>query len=285
MAIDYKRLMATPPRETIQSFSVRDTILYALGVGVGCDPALEHETLRYAYEENLEALPSMAVILAYPGFWLKEPQFGADWKRVLHAEETVTLHRPLPVAGEAIGILTIEEIYDKGPDKGAIVHSKREIYDRATGDHLATDARASFLRGDGGCGGRTDPAPAPPRLPDRPPELSIALPTQAQQALIYRLSGDYNPLHADPAVASAAGFGRPILHGLCTYGVVTRALMLAVADEGKMFSSMTARFSAPVYPGDTIETEIWPEGNTLFFRALAKERGAVVLNNGRAEFK
>ncbi len=282
MPLDYDRLMSLPPMEVRHSYTARDTILYALGVGAGADP----QDLPYVFEEGLVALPTMAVVLAYPGFWQKEPRYGIDWRRVLHGEQAITVHAPLPVEGAVVGVLRIEAIYDKGADKGALLYSAREIHDEATGVHLATVRQGSFLRGDGGFGGTGEGAPVPHPVPAGPPDLSIALPTRPEQALIYRLSGDDNPLHADPAVAASAGFERPILHGLCTYGVVGRALIRALGGPSTRLARMDARFSRPVYPGETLRTDIWrqPDGRAAF-QATVVERDQVVLTNGYAQFE
>ena len=277
MALDPDRLLKLPPQETRHSFTTRDTILYALGVGA--------DDLRFVYEKDLQALPTMAVVLAYPGFFWQDPAYGIDWKKILHGETSVELFATLPTAGDLHGRTTIDAIYDKGADKGAIVLSSRRIEDSA-GTHLATVRNTLFLRGDGGFGGQSEGAPRPHPLPtDRVPDHVVTLATIQNQALIYRLSGDYNPLHADPAVAQAAGFPRPILHGLCTYGVAGRAILAALCgNDPARLKRMDVRFSSPVFPGETIKVEIWREdGDRAAFRATAEERGIVVLNNGYAE--
>jgi acyl dehydratase len=260
-------------------------ILYALGVGVTREGATSKEVLRFAYEKDLQVLPTMATVLASPGFWMRQPEYGIDWQRVLHAEQSTRLHNPIPVEGELISRLYVEEVFDKGPAKGAILYSRREIHCKTSGLHIATDRRATFLRGDGGRGGRTEGQPVARSLPERPCDVTLALRTRQDQALIYRLSGDYNPLHADPEVARSGGFERPILHGLCTYGVAGRALLTGLCDgDPSRLTRMDCRFSAPVYPGETIVTEIWREGaGTAAFRATALERGITVLDRGYAE--
>lgn len=277
MALDPDRLLKLPPLETRHSFTTRDTILYALGVGA--------DDLRFVYEKDLQALPTMAVVLAYPGFFWQDPAYGIDWKKILHGETSVELFATLPTQGDLHGRTTIDAIYDKGADKGAIVLSSRRIED-SSGTHLATVRNTLFLRGDGGFGGQSEGAPRPHPLPtDRVPDHVVTLTTTQNQALIYRLSGDYNPLHADPAVAQAAGFPRPILHGLCTYGVAGRAILAALCgNDPARLKRMDVRFSSPVFPGETIKVEIWREdGDRAAFRATAEERGVVVLNNGYAE--
>ncbi len=286
MPLDPDLLASHMPLLTRHELTRRDTILYALGIGVGLDRPTEAETLRFAYEPDLVALPTTATILAYPGFWQKEPRFGLDWRRILHGEQSIRIHRPLPVEGWLTGRTEIEGIFDKGADKGALVYSRREVREEATGALLATIVQGSFLRGDGGFGGTQDGAPKPHPVPERAPDLTIALPTRPEQALIYRLSGDTNPLHIDPAVASSAGFARPILHGLCTYGIAGRALLSGLCEgRPERLTRIDCRFTSPVYPGETVRTEIWREGDgRAAFRSSVPERSVVVLNNGLAEY-
>jgi acyl dehydratase len=287
MAIDYARLMNwrfPPVRHTLTR---NDCILYALGVGLGFDP-LDAAQLRFLYEDRLAALPTMAAVLAYPGYWVKDPATGIDWLRVVHGEQAITLHRPLPVEGELVGRSRVTGIVDKGAGKGAVLYSERRISDAATGELYATLAMSAFCRGDGGFakpgGAPSGPGWAAHPIPERAADAICDLPTVPQQALLYRLNGDYNPLHADPAVARAAGFERPILHGLCTLGIAGHALLRTCCDyDPARMRSLALRFSAPVFPGETIRTEMWRDGGIVSFRARAVERDVVVLNNGRAE--
>lgn len=291
MTIDYERLKNWPFPELEHSYTAKDSILYALGVGLGMDP-LDRSQLRFLYEEGLQALPTMAVVLAYPGFWLKDPATGVDWVKVLHGEQGIRIHRPLPAAGTVVGTGGVDEIIDKGEGKGALILQTRRVYDKASGDLLATLTSTTFARGDGGFSGpagqpHRPQAPAPHPLPEREPDMVCDLPTLKQAALIYRLSGDYNPLHADPDVAQAAGFRAPILHGLATLGVAGHALVKTVCNyDPARFRALQLRFSSPVYPGETIRTEMWrdgsdDEGEVISFRARVVERDVVVLNNGR----
>ena len=282
MAIDYQKLKNWNFPDLEHSYSKRDTMLYALGLGCGADP-MDMDDLRYVYEEDLLALPSMAVVLGYPGFWLKDPETGADWRKVLHGEQGLRVFAPLPVEGTVIGRSRVTEIIDKG-DKGALLYSTRDIFDKASGKLLASVAGTTVLRGDGNFGGPTGPVPPIHALPERAPDASIDIATIPQAALIYRLSGDYNPLHADPRIAKGAGFPKPILHGLCTYGVAARAVLkLACDNDPAKLKRFDLRFSSPVYPGETIRTEIWRDGSQVSFRARVVERDIVVLNNGLAE--
>jgi acyl dehydratase len=283
MAIERERLMKRRFERIVHEYTQKDTMLYALGVGLGMEPFNENY-LRFVYEDGLKALPSMAVVLAYPGFWVKEPDTGVDWVRVLHASQELILHRPLPVAGRVEATTRVTNITDKGADKGALIDSERVVRDADSGEDLATVISTSMARGDGGFSGQIDPSPKPEPIPARAPDLTCDLPTLEQAALIYRLSGDYNPLHASPPVAREAGFERPILHGLCTFGVACHALLKTLCDyDPARFHRMRVRFSAPVYPGETIRTEIWREAGTVAFRCRVVERDLVVINNGYAE--
>jgi acyl dehydratase len=198
----------------------------------------------------------------------------------------VVLHRPLKPSGTVLGRTKILDIVDKGAGKGAIIYSERVIDDKASGERIATIAQTTFCRGDGGFGG-------PPReqrpvhsIPARAPDFACDLPTRPEMALIYRLSADPNPLHADPATAKAAGFPRPILHGLATFGVCGHAILKTLCGyDPTRLSALAGRFSAPVFPGETIRTEIWRDGAVASFRARVVERDVVAINNGRAEIK
>lgn len=284
MGFDPHYLLGLPPRVTMHSYTRRDTMLYALGVGAGQDP--EARDLRFVYEEDLQALPTMAVVHGYPGFWQKEPQYGIDWKKVLHAEQSVTFERPLPVEGEVRSELTIDAIVDKGAEKGALLYSTRRVFDCGDDVLLASVQQVSFLRGDGGKGGSDTVPPKPYAIPDRPADIELAASTRPEQALIYRLSGDYNPLHADPGVARDAGLPRPILHGLCTYGIAGRVVLDALcANEPGRMKKLDGRFTAPVLPGDDLRVSIWREGEgRAAYRVDVPARGVTAINNGYVEF-
>ena len=283
MAIDPEKLLNWPFPEVVQSYSKRDTILYALGLGLSMDP-MDEDQLRFTYEDGLAALPSMAVVLATPGFWVKDPESGVDWVKVLHGEQGLEIHKPLPPEATVAATTKVTDIIDKGADRGALLLQERTVVDQATGEKLATLTSTTFARGDGGFGGSSEGGRPVHRLPEREPDSVCDLPTLPQAALIYRLSGDYNPLHADPKVAQAAGFKAPILHGLCTLGVAAHAILkVQCGYDPARFRSLALRFSAPVYPGETIRTEMWREDGVVSFRARVVERDVVVLNNGRAE--
>jgi acyl dehydratase len=283
MPIDYDKLMNWKFEDVVQAYSERDTMLYALGLGCGSDP-LDESELKFVYEDHLAALPTMAAVLGSPGFWSRDPATGIDWKKIVHGEQTITLMAPLPKAATVVGKTRITGLVDKGKDKGALMLSERTIADKVTGKVLATAASTSFLRGDGGFGGPAGPTPEPHKLPERAPDVQLELKTLPQAALIYRLSGDYNPLHADPKVAATAGFRAPILHGLCSFGVAGRAILKACCDnDPSRLRHMQVRFSSPIYPGETIRTEMWRDAGRVSFRARCVERDVVILNNGLAE--
>ncbi|MDP6342977.1 MAG: MaoC/PaaZ C-terminal domain-containing protein, partial [Alphaproteobacteria bacterium] len=257
MAIDYDKLLNWPFPEVVQTYTSRDSILYALGVGLNMDP-LDEAQLRFTYEDAMQALPTMGVVLATPGFWVKDPDTGVDWVKVLHGEQGLRLHRPLPAEATVVATNKVTEIVDKGEGKGALLLQERVVVDQATGEALATLYSTTFARGDGGFGGPTEGARPVHALPEREPDTVCDLPTLPQAALIYRLSGDYNPLHADPKVAAGGGFKAPILHGLCTFGVAGHAILRSYCDyDPTRFKAMSLRFSSPVYPGETIRTEMW----------------------------
>jgi acyl dehydratase len=282
MTINYDRLMRLQIPDVEQTYTRKDTMLYALGLGFGGNP-LDLAELQFVYEAGLKAVPTYGAMLAYAGFWLRDLDTGVEWMKVVHGEQEVRILRPLPVEGTVTGVTKIVEVIDKGPGMGAIVWSRRDVYDKARGEHLASMDNMTFCRGDGGFGGPVTAQPPPSPIPEREPDLSVDLAILPQQALIYRLSGDYNPLHADPATATRAGFPRPIFHGLGTYGMACRALLKACCSyDPNRLAMIGVRFSSPVYPGETLRTEIFMDGQQIAFRTRAVERNVVVLRNGRA---
>ncbi len=295
MAIDYQHLKNRAFAPVHQHYTERDTMLYALSLGLGNDP-LDAAALPFVYEGapgGLRALPTQAVVLGYPGFWAREPDTGIDWVKLLHGEQRVRWHRPLPASGEVVGHNRITHLTDKGEGKGAIMITERRL-ESAAGEWMATVQQVTFLRGDGGYsqqgGGQPSDAPLPALQPtpeDRAPDFTDTQPTRPEAALLYRLTGDTNPLHADPAVATKAGFERPILHGLASYGLVAHAVLRQCgAGVPARLKALDIRFAAPVYPGETLVTEIWrvpgPPGQ-FQLRARVAERDKVVLSHGFAE--
>jgi acyl dehydratase len=288
-ALDPRRLLAREFAPIAHRYEVRDAQLYALGVGLGADP-LDAGQLRYVYEgadgDSLQALPTLANVLAYPGFWAREADTGIDWTRLVHAEQQIVLHAPLPARGHVVGHNRVTALWDRGEAKGAFMQQTRELRDAGHGGLLATVTQLTLLRGNGGfgAGGSDGAPPAPHAIPPRNPDHVCDLPTVAQAALIYRLCGDLNPLHADPAVASAAGFPRPILHGMATMGVAAHAVLRTLLGyDAERFVGMRVRFTAPVLPGDTLRTELWVDGSVVSLRTTAIERGVVVLDHARVD--
>jgi len=269
------------------TYSQRDTMLYALGVGLGFDP-LDTGQLRFVFEKDLQVLPSMVAVLGTPGFWWRDPRTGADWVKLVHGEQRIRIFRPLPAAGKLIAKNRVVSLTDKGAGKGAIAVIQRDIYEPGSSEALAQTTQVTFLRGDGGFSAKSnisDPPPeALPAVPDTTPDVELDLPSLPQAALIYRLSGDYNPLHADPEVARNAGFSRPILHGLCTFGMAAHAVVKAVCNyRVEELRAMSVRFTSPVYPGETVRFQLWRRGNNLHLRARVDARDTIVLNNGFIE--
>lgn len=287
MTISYDKLMNRDFPTVEHRYDQRDVMLYALSVGLGSDP-LDERQLRFVYEEGLQVLPTMAAILAYPGLWVREPDTGLDWESALHAEQGVEFLRPLPESAFVKAKTRVTGIVDKGPGRGALIYTERTGFDAATGDALFRVFHTTFARKDGGFGGPDGPTRRPHPIPERTPDMSCDLPTLPQQGLLYRLNGDPNPHNADPKAAAAAGFPRPILHGLCTYAIAGHAVLRTCCgyDPGRL-AALHVRLSAPVFPGETIRTEMWSEAHSavVSFRCLSVERDIVVLNNGCAEIR
>ncbi len=264
MTIVYEKLMAleVPPAE--QSYGAKDCILYALGIGFGHDPMNEDE-LAFVYEKNLKVLPTMGTVLGHPGFWARERDTGIDWLKIVNGEQGITLHRPL---------------------EGALVLSERKVTDKTTGEPIATVTQTTFCRGDGGFGGPPRQAPEPHPIPSRAPDAVCDVATRPEAALIYRMSGDLNPLHADPAVAKEAGYPRPIMHGLGNFGIAGHAVLRTFCGyDPQNLVAFACRFSAPVFPGETLRTEMWRDGKIVSFRSRVAERDVIAVNNGRAELR
>jgi acyl dehydratase len=286
---DYGRLKRWPFEEVVTTYGEKDTMRYALALGAGRDP-VDERALRYVFERDLVALPTMAVTLGYPGSWMSHPDSGIDYRKVVHGENRLTVHKPLPVAGTVVGRTRVTRIVDKGPGKGVVVTAERTISDRASGERYATIEHITVCRAEGGYSASGQPTDAPdaplPRVPDREPDAIDDVPTSPDMALVYRLLADPNPLHADPALARAAGFPRPILHGLASYGAAGLAIMRRwTEDEPARLASLHARFVAPVYPGDTLTVESWRSDSGARFRVRVTAREVVVIDNGVADLR
>jgi acyl dehydratase len=283
MAIVYDKLLALKIPDVERTYDERDAIFYALSLGFGQDP-MNADQLPFVLEDAPKVVPTFPVVVAQPGFWAREMDTGIDWVKIVHGEHDVVIHKPLPAAGTVVSKTLVIDAIDKGAGKGALIISQRKVYEKASGDLLTTITQTTFARGDGGFGGPPRPSPVPHTLPERAPDVVCDLPTRREMALLYRWNADMNPLHSHPDVAAKAGFPRPILHGLATFGVAGHAILKKMCGyDPARFKAIAGRFSAPVYPGETIRTEMWRDGKIVSFRARLVERDVVVLNNGRAE--
>ena len=280
MALNYDDLMATSVADIPFSYGDTETMLYALSIGLGRNP-LNRKELGYVYEQGpqLSTVPTMATVLVPDLF---PADLGWDYTQVLHSEQRLTLYRPLPAAADILINKRIVGAYDRGPTRGAIVLLEAEGRLAKDDTVLFTLGSTLVARGDGGFGAPAGSGPAPHRVPRREPDLSCDIESSPHQALLYRLNGDRNPLHADPSLARQVGFRAPILHGLCTYGVACHAILQTICDyDYTLIGGFDARFSAPVVPGDTITTDMWQDGNIVSFQCSVKARDSVVIRNGR----
>lgn len=282
------RLLDWPVPVATHRYTRRDTAFYALSLGLGHDP-LDQRVLSLVdpWHPGLKALPSLALVLGYPGFWLGASEVHeatgiAPWQ-VLHVEQSVHLAGPLPPEGHVLGKTSVTALVDKGADRGSFLYSERQVIEEASGALLATCRQVHFLRKAGGFGSAGVPPGLGSQLPKDAPPLHKDVSCLPQQALIYRLNGDNNPLHSDPQVAANAGFAQPILHGMCTAGMTVATVidLLANADPGPC-SAFTVRMTSPVLPGDTLRVEAWRDGR---FRARAIERDVVVLDAGHVQLQ
>jgi acyl dehydratase len=278
MAIAYPDILELKNEGQTFSWKAKDTILYALGVGMGWDP-LNDDERAFVYEKDLKPVPSQAGVVAWGA---NAGPTGINYLMVVDGERKIVFHKPLPTSGDVTASSRIVGAWDKGAGKGAVVVTETELRDTKSGELMLTITGSTFARGDGGFGGPSEGQPEPHAVPTRAPDMSVDIPTREDQAVIYRLSGDYNPLHIDPAIAKMAGFEKPILHGMCTFGVTCRAVLQTYAgfDPAK-FKSHQARFSAPVYPGETITVDLWRDGEVISFEARIKDRGVTVIKNGK----
>jgi acyl dehydratase len=278
--IDIDKLMRFEIPTGRQIVTPEAIALYALSVGVGCDP-LDLDQLGFVDPLRGPAvLPSMVLTMAHPGFWMSDPRSGVDPEAVLHASQSFAILGDLPRSGLVESRSRVTDVFDKGAGAAALVLAETDLHDES-GRLFARLERVTFVRNGGGFGGRPAPAHIRAGAPDTAPDHVVDLATAPAQALLYRLNGDLNPLHSDPVVAARAGFAAPILHGLCTMGVVTHAVLAARARyRSAALRSLRLRFCAPVFPGETIRTEIWNDGR---FRALIPTRGTVVVDDGLAE--
>jgi acyl dehydratase len=281
MGLNYEKVIAYRPADIAVTYGAQECIRYALGIGLGMNP-LDKGQLQFVYERaGLAAFPTMAVVLGWPGR-MTDPAFGIDEKLVVAGDLKVVLHRPLLPADRLVSRPRVKEVIDKGPGNAAIILNTRDLFAQ-DGNPVATVDSSTFAREHGGFGGKVTQAPAPPAVPDAPPQESCDLPTPPNLALLYRLNGDENPLHADPERARVAGFDRPILHGAASFGIAAHGILrLCTGYRPERLASIEARFSRPVFPGEAIRTEIWRERERVAFQCRVVERDAIVLSNGLA---
>jgi acyl dehydratase len=270
MAMRPDLLLAHAFPEARQRYTKRDAILYALGLGLGRDP-VDADDLPYLLEDRLVALPTFAVTLGSPGFWIRAPEFGVNYAKLVHYEQDATFHAALPPEAEVASAARVASVTDRGEGRGAVVIVERDIRDALDQTRYCTLRQTLLLRGDGGFGGEPPPREASV-IPERAPDAEAAFSIDARAALIYRLSGDWNPLHADPAAAKAGGFDRPILHGLASYGVAAIAVARACGARPEQVTKLRCRFSGVVFPGDTLTFRIWRESARAIFQAFLGER-------------
>ena len=286
MPIKYDELMALKNLGQKYAYTDREVMLYAYGIGMGADPMDEKELAfvneAVASPRALKVVPTFASVAAWgagPG------EMNLNRVMVVDGERDITFHKPLAVAADIVADSTVLDAFDKGKDKGAVIRHKTVLRNEK-GEELATLVASRFARGDGGFGGPSEGQPEPHKVPSRGPDKTIDISTRPDQALVYRLCGDRNPLHADPAVAKAAGFPRPILHGLCTYGICCRAVLQAYCGfEPARMRSLSVRFSAPVLPGDRIVVRLWKDQDVVSFEASVPARNVTVIKSGRSHIE
>lgn len=284
MPIDPEAVNADPLPPVEYTWTSKDTLLYALGVGAGVTDPTGAE-LEFTTENTTDlpqrALPTFAVI---GGMGTRPPDYGTfNMALLVHGEQRIELHRELPAAGTALMTGRVTAIYDKG--SAAVVWTESAAVDARDGQPLFTTSMSAFIRGEGGWGGDRGPSASKEGPPDRDPDHVVTYSTRTDQALLYRLSGDRNPLHSDPAFAKLGGFDTPILHGLCTYGFTGRALLHSLCgSDPARFKSMDARFSSPVYPGDDLTVKMWVVGDGDAVYRTERTGGEVVIDQGKCTF-
>lgn len=277
MPIDPDRVLAAELAESTHTWNEDDVILYHLGVGAG-DPPIDAGELEYTYEANLKVLPSFATIPMFPSMMNVLDIDGLDINpaMILHGSQAFEIHRPIPTAATVTNRARVTDVYDTG--KGAVVVIEIESVDGSDAP-IFTNTASIYIRGGGGFGGVSGREPGHV-APDRQPDRVVVSPTLPQQALLYRLSGDKNPLHADPAFAAFGGFDRPILHGLCSYGIVCKAAVDSVfGGDVTTVSGFAARFAGVVFPGETIVTRLWETEGGYMLEARTEGRDTPVISN------
>ena len=280
MPLTAQALMDYAIPEARQTVSPRDAILYALTTGYDSEP-LDAAHLSRTQEIGLQPAPTLANVVAHAGPWMKAA--GVDWQKLVHSEHRLTVHRPLPLDAPLHSRSRMLSVVDRGVEKGMFATFERVIFAEDE-SRLATIIQTNACRSDGGCGSAGDAPEALPAVPEREPDARVLLSIRNDAALLYRLNGDLNPLHSDPVYARRAGFPRPILHGLCTFGHAAYAIGRSTGLTGDIadIESIAARFTGVVFPGDRLEFQIWRDGRDIRFRAQVPERGVTALDNGTA---
>jgi len=286
LTIDYPRLKNWVIPDTRQTYSLRDTLFYALSVGFGAD-ALDERQLGFVYERNLSVVPAMATVLAAPTGWMRDPGTGIHSVGTLAVETAFEMHAPIPVSGTVVGRTRVVDVIDRGADRGALIYTERQVSNEADGTPLFTAVATTLSKKDGGFGGPAATAPRRHDMPQRAPDFTCDLPVADNAALLFRLHIRLDPhhpdQHADPALARTLGHRRPTMHGLNTLGIACHALLRTTCNyDAARLASMSARFSALAYPGDILRTEIWRDGNVLSFQCGVPGSEKRVLSNGRA---
>jgi acyl dehydratase len=279
MSISVERILAIRSENVRFAYRERESLLYSLSIGLGDNPLDERE-LQFVTEGDQQprTVATMATVLTQ---FAALKTSGIDYAQVLHAEQRLMLHRPLPPSADILADYAVTGVADKGPQKGILVYAETRARTASDNQPLFTTGSTIMARNDGGIGSGGILGPAVHLIPNRPPDRTMVARTRPDQALLYRLNGDHNPLHSNPATAALAGFRQPILHGLCTYGIACRAILASVCNyDHARISRFDARFSSPVYPGESIATDIWMDGDTVSFRCCVPERDVVALNNG-----
>lgn len=273
------QLVSTKLEDTHAAYTFRDSILYALSVGFDAKP-YDPLHLKFLYEEELCAVPTMANVLGHSGMWMKNPIYEVDWKQMLHAEQRLTLSKTIQPQAKIRAEHAITGVRDRGADLGAFVYQSTTIFDAETDEEIACIDLTILFRKDGGCGDWGEAPEQLPNVPEREPDASINIETKELDPLLYRLNGDYNPIHVDPAIARSAGFPRPILHGLATKGLACYAILRTFCGfDPTRLTHMAVRFSGPVLPGDKLRFDFWTSADQeIRFRACVPERDVIVLD-------
>ncbi len=285
---DVEEALAVEPEELPGSYTDRDSLLYAVAIGMGKDP-LDEKELEYVCETvGNRVVPTAATVLtrtSRPATNRQNLMAKMNFVMMLHGEQRLQIHQPLPPAADILVANKLTGVYDKGEGKGALVTNETSGK-LSDGSPLYTLGSTMFFRGDGGFGGDSEGAPVPHTLPDREPDNVIEMPQRSDQAMVYALCGDRNPLHRDPGIAKKAGFDVPILHGLCSYGIACHGVLKGMLDyDQTQVTGFDVRFSSPVFPGETQLVEMWKDDNVISFRVRIKERDVISINNGKCTLK